>query len=87
MRATKHSIARYTFALVVVSLLLVPLGVARPGYTYLAGALGALFLGWGCWGLREEAGARWARSLFGISILYLSLLFCALMIEAGPRAL
>jgi protoheme IX farnesyltransferase len=84
LRATKHSIARYLFALLAVSLLLVPLGVERPGYTYLAGTLGTIFLGWGCWGLREEAGARWARSLFGISILYLALLFCALMVEAGP---
>jgi protoheme IX farnesyltransferase len=84
LRATKHSIARYLFALLAVSLLLVPLGVERPGYTYLAGTLGIIFLGWGCWGLREEAGARWARSLFGISILYLALLFCALMVEAGP---
>ena len=87
LRATKHSIARYLFALLAVSLLLVPLGVARTGYTFLAGALGTIFLGWGCWGLREEAGARWARSLFGISILYLALLFCALMVEAGPSAL
>jgi protoheme IX farnesyltransferase len=87
LRATKHSIARYTFALVVVSLLLVPLGVARPGYLVLAGVLGAGFFAQACWGLREEAGARWARSLFGVSILYLALLFCALMIEAGPRAL
>jgi protoheme IX farnesyltransferase len=87
LRATKHSIARYLLALVAVSLLLVPLGVERAGYTVLAGSLGAVFLGWGCFGLREEAGARWARSLFGISILYLALLFCALMVEAGPSAL
>jgi heme o synthase len=87
MRATKHSIARYLFALLAVSLLLVPLGVERPGYTVIAGTLGTIFLGWGCWGLRDEAGARWARSLFGISILYLVLLFCALMFQAGPRPL
>ena len=87
LRATKHSIARYLFALLAVSLLLVPLGVERPAYTGLAAALGTVFLGWGCWGLREEAGARWARSLFGVSILYLALLFCALMVGAGPRAL
>jgi protoheme IX farnesyltransferase len=86
LRATKHSIARYLFALVAVSLLLVPLGVERTGYTFSAGALGIIFLGWGCWGLREDAGARWARSLFGISILYLVLLFCALMVGANPSA-
>jgi protoheme IX farnesyltransferase len=87
LRATKHSIARYLFALLAVSLLLVPLGVERPGYTAWAASLGTVFLGWGCWGLREDAGARWARSLFGISILYLMLLFCALMVGAGPSAL
>ena len=87
IRATKHSIARYLFALLAVSLLLVPLGVERPGYTIWAGALGAIFLGWGCWGLREDAGPRWARSLFGISILYLALLFCALMVQASPTAM
>jgi protoheme IX farnesyltransferase len=87
LRATKHSIARYLFALLAVSLLLVPLGVEGPAYTVLAATLGAVFLGWGCWGLREDAGARWARSLFGISILYLVLLFCALIIGAGPHAL
>jgi len=87
LRATKHSIARYLFALVAVSLLLVPLGVERTGYTFSAGALGIIFLGWGCWGLRDDAGARWARSLFGISILYLVFLFCALMVGANPSAL
>jgi heme o synthase len=87
LRATKHSIARYLFALLAVSLLLVPLGVEGPAYTALAATLGAVFLGWGCWGLREDAGARWARSLFGVSILYLALLFCALMVGAGPSAL
>jgi len=87
LRATKHSIARYLFALLAVSLLLVPLGVERPAYTALAATLGAVFLGWGCWGLREDAGARWARSLFGVSILYLALLFCALMVGAGASGL
>ena len=87
LRATKHSIARYLFALLAVSLLLVPLGVEGPAYTALAATLGAVFLGWGCWGLREDAGARWARSLFGVSILYLALLFCALMVGASPSAL
>jgi protoheme IX farnesyltransferase len=87
LRATKHSIARYLFALLAVSLLLVPLGVEGPRYTVLAGTLGTVFLGWGCWGLRDEAGARWARSLFGISILYLVLLFGALIVGAGPSPL
>jgi heme o synthase len=86
LRATKHSIVRYLFALVAVSMLLVPLGVENGTYGTLAALLGAIFLGWGCWGLREDAGARWARSLFGISILYLTLLFCVLMVGAPSIA-
>jgi protoheme IX farnesyltransferase len=86
LRATKHSIVRYLLALVAVSLLLVPLGVERRGYLLWAGLLGAMFFGWGCYGLRDAAGARWARSLFAVSIVYLVLLFCALVI-GGQGAL
>jgi protoheme IX farnesyltransferase len=82
MRATKHSIVRYLLALVATSLLLVPLGVERTFYLPCASVLGAVFFGWGCYGLRESAGDRWARSLFGVSILYLVLLFCALAVLA-----
>ena len=78
VRATKHSIVRYTFALVAVSLLLVPLGVERSSYLVPAGLLGAVFFVWGCWGLRPSAGDRWARWLFFVSILYVAALFCAL---------
>jgi protoheme IX farnesyltransferase len=81
LKATKHSIVRYTLALVAASLLLVPLGVERPGYLVWAGLLGAVFFGWGCYGLREASGPRWARSLFAVSILYLVLLFVALILE------
>ncbi len=85
LRATKHSIVRYLLALVAASLLLVPLGVERTGYLAWAGTLGALFFGWGCVGLREDAGPRWARSLFAVSIVYLVVLFCALVVGArGP---
>jgi protoheme IX farnesyltransferase len=82
LKATKHSIVRYTFALVAVSLLLVPLGVERGGYLVWAGLLGAIFFGWGCYGLREASGAKWARSLFAVSIFYLVLLFSALILQA-----
>jgi len=78
IKATKHSIVRYTFALVAVSLLLVPLGVESGAYLLPAGALGATFFAWGCWGLRPAAQDRWARWLFVVSIVYLVALFCAL---------
>lgn len=79
--ATKHTIVRYSAILLAVSLLLFPLGVAHRVYLFTALALGVIFFGWGCWGLRASSGRRWARSLFGISILYLVLLFTMLMVN------
>jgi protoheme IX farnesyltransferase len=86
LRATQHAIVRYSLALVAVSLLLVPLKVERPAYLVWAGVLGAVFFAWGCYGLARSAGPRWARSLFAVSIVYLVLLFAALVIE-GQGAL
>jgi len=79
--ASRHAIVRWIFALVAASLLVVPLGLAGHAYLVLASALGALFFIWGCYGLRNGTGARWSKSLFGISILYLVLLFGALVIN------
>jgi protoheme IX farnesyltransferase len=78
---TKHAIVRYLAILLAVSLLLFPLGVAHRVYLFTALGLGGVFFGWGCWGLRAASGRRWARSLFGISILYLVLLFTMLMVD------
>ncbi len=78
---TKHAIVRYLAALLAASLLLFPLGVAHRTYLFSAAVLGALFFGWGCWGLRASSGNRWARSLFVTSILYLVSLFAILMID------
>ena len=79
--ATRHAIVRWTFALVATSLLVVPLGVAHHGYLVAATVLGGVFFVWGSHGLRAGSGPRWARSLFGISIVYLVLLFAALAID------
>jgi protoheme IX farnesyltransferase len=79
--ATKHAIVRYLAVALAVSLLLFPLGVAHRVYLFSAIALGSVFFGWGCWGLRPESGRKWAPSLFGVSILYLVALFAALMID------
>ncbi|MCL2725643.1 MAG: heme o synthase [Polyangiaceae bacterium] len=76
--ACRHTIVRWIFACVATSLFLVPLGVAHHGYLVVASVLGAVFFTWGCYGLRETSGVRWARSLFGVSIVYLILLFAAL---------
>jgi len=79
--ASRHTIIRWIFAVVAASLLVVPLGVAHHGYLVAAGLLGTVFFVWGCWGLRAGSGDRWAKSLFGISIVYLTLLFAALAVD------
>jgi protoheme IX farnesyltransferase len=79
--ATRHTIVRWTFALVAVSLLVVPLGIAHRGYLALATVLGGVFFVWGCYGLREGSGARWGRSLFKVSLVYLVAVFAALVID------
>ena len=83
-REARANIVRYTVALVAVSLLFVPIGVARSAYLAAALLLGAVFLGYALAGLRQEAGVRWARNLFLLSLVYLPLLFAALVIDRGP---
>jgi protoheme IX farnesyltransferase len=64
-----------------VSLLFVPIGVAGRLYLVTALVAGAAFLGYGLLGLRENAGTRWARNLFFLSLLYLTALFAVLMVD------
>ncbi len=79
----RHSIVRYTLALIGASLLLYPLGVAHRAYMVVALLVGALFLGYGLLGLREAApGPKWARRLFFVSMIYLVGLFAALMLDS-----
>jgi protoheme IX farnesyltransferase len=80
-RVTRRHIVGHLLALVAASLLLVPAGVGSGIYLGCASALGAAFLGLGLWGLRAAAGARWARGLFFASMVYLVLLFAALMLS------
>jgi protoheme IX farnesyltransferase len=79
VRAAKRQGILWVAALVPVSLLLVPLGVAGRGYLAVAAVLGAVFFGWAVWGLREAAGKRWARSMFLVSLAYLTALFVVLL--------
>ncbi len=80
-RAARMNIVRYTVALVAVSLLFVPIGAAHAAYLATALLAGAAFLGYGLLGLRESAGPRWARNLFLLSLVYLPLVFGALMLD------
>jgi heme o synthase len=82
----RRNIVRYTVALVFVSLLFVPLGLARSLYLVTALCAGAAFLGYGLFGLRRDAGERWARNEFLLSLAYLTVLFSVLMIDRGRPA-
>ncbi len=84
--STKRQAALWAGALLPVSLLLVPLGIAGWIYLSVAGVLGVVFLVWALVGLREEAGNRWARQLFVASLVYLPLLFAALAVDVAAGA-
>lgn len=73
----------YAGALVPVTLLLVPLGVAGTVYLVIAGGLGAAFFAMALAGLRRAAGRAWARKLFLASLVHLTVLFAALMLDSA----
>lgn len=78
----KHSIASYTLALVLVSLLLVPLGVTGGLYLVGASAFGCAFLGSALLGFNApDNDGRWPRSLFLASLLYLVAIVGMLVID------
>lgn len=82
VRTKRHAVL-YAGALVPVSLLLVPLGIAGWLYLGVATVLGLVFLAWALLGLRADAGSRWARQLFVASLIYLPLLFAALAVDVA----
>jgi heme o synthase len=71
-----------TALLVAVSILAVPLGLAGPLYLSVATILGAAFVALAWSGVRRAAGARWARRTFLYSLVYLTGLFAALVLDA-----
>jgi protoheme IX farnesyltransferase len=83
-RVTRVYILVFSGVLVVSTVLLQPLRMAGARYELVAALLGAVLLGWGLAGFRRAAAAAWARSLFLFSIVYLTLLFVALVVDAAP---
>lgn len=81
-RVARYHCVVYTLALLPVSLMLYPLGVAGPVYTVVAMGLGLLFAGVALQGLRASADERWAKRLFFTSLIYLTVLFGTLMADA-----
>lgn len=82
-KATRLVIVVFSTALVATSLMLGPLHVAGVVYSVTAALLGAGFIAWGLAGFRRAADRLWARSLFFASLVYLTLLFAALIIDRG----
>ena len=81
--AARMNIVRYSVALLAVSLLFVPIGAAHALYLAVALVAGLGFLGYGLLGLRESAGPKWTRNLFLLSLIYLPIVFGALMLDHG----
>lgn len=83
---TRWQMLFWTGVLVPVSLLLVPLGVAGWIYFALASVLGLGFLVYCVKGFKRRLKAgRWARDTFMYSLIYITLLFAALVVDAGPQ--
>jgi len=80
-RATRVYILGFSIVLVAATIMLQPLRVAGMHYVAAAAVLGLLFIGWGAAGFRRAAAGGWARSLFLYSIVYLTLLFVALIMD------
>jgi protoheme IX farnesyltransferase len=80
-RATRVYILGFSIVLVLTTILLKPLHVAGVTYVGAALLLGGVFIGWGLAGFRRAAERAWARSLFFYSIVYLTLLFIALIMD------
>jgi len=70
-----------------VSLMLVPLDVAGWIYAGTASALGLIFLWYAVDGLRAVNQGKWARKVFLFSLIYVTVLFAALLVDAGPYRL
>jgi len=85
--ATTWGILTYALSLVPLSLLLFLAGGLGPLYLVVAVALGLVFVGWAVRLIRAAAARRRAiaRGLYMYSLLYLALLFVAIMVDSSLR--
>jgi protoheme IX farnesyltransferase len=79
---TKRQILLWTFVMVAVSLLPVASGAAGAFYFWSALVLGGVFAALAVL-LARGQGLAWARATFHYSLLYLALIFVALVIDAA----
>jgi len=85
-RATKLQMLLYTVILLPLGLAPWWLGITGPLYAVAALALGLTFLGFAVWVWFDET-ERAAKRMFGYSILYLFLMFTAMMVDRAPGLL
>ncbi|MCZ6807226.1 MAG: heme o synthase [Deltaproteobacteria bacterium] len=82
LQSAKVQAAAYSLTLWAVSILLVPYGPAGVIYLVTAVVAGGLFFGESLRGFRAPDAKVWAKKLFVASLIYLTVLFTALIIDA-----
>ncbi len=80
--SSRAQIVLYLVALLPMTMLPFQLRIAGAWYLLVAAALGSAFLGLGAWGFFRRLGKPWARQTFIFSLLYLTGLFAALMLDS-----
>lgn len=84
-RTARIHLVIYAACLLPISVLLYPLHVAGLFYLVVAVVLGTAFLAYSIWGAWKGLGNTWAKRLFFASLLYLTGLFIALMLNGIAR--
>jgi protoheme IX farnesyltransferase len=80
-RAARTQIIAWVLALVPITAVLYSIGVAGALYLVASLVLGGAFLAASLRGLRSDVTPRWARTVFLVSLLHLTGLFVALMLD------
>jgi protoheme IX farnesyltransferase len=80
--SSRAQLVLYLVALVPMTMLPYQLRIAGGWYLAVAAALGLSFLGLGAWGFFRQLGKPWARQTFFFSLIYLTGLFAALMLDS-----
>lgn len=81
-RATRVLVPLTALPLLPITLALCPLGVAGTFYGVVAGVLGVAFMAIAARGFLKSADRAWAKRVFLASLVYLTLLFAALVVSA-----
>ncbi|MBI2336616.1 MAG: protoheme IX farnesyltransferase [Deltaproteobacteria bacterium] len=79
--ATCYQMIPYAFIQIPISLMPAPLGLVGRFYFIAALILGIIFFGYTCLGIKNQGNAVWARRCFFLSIIYLPLLYAALVVD------